>query len=286
MFAIIFLSGCGTAVQTDNSANGSAENTAVPNTSGTSESTAGVLRVYCFAAGKADAILLYTDESAVLIDTGESGFGKEIAAKLEQLGISCLDYLIVTHFDQDHVGGAAKVLKSFPVKQVLQSDYPKDSDEYNNYVDALERASLTPTTVQETMTFSLDGVSYTVDPPKQETYSDQASNNSSLIISVGYGTRRFLFAGDAADARLQEFLAERNGSYDFLKVPYHGNYLQTLPAFFASVCPAYAVITCSEDEPEDDATMAALADTEVFLTRIAPVLAESDGTSLTVQYTD
>jgi competence protein ComEC len=194
--------------------------------------------------------------------------------------------LIVTHFDQDHVGGAAKVLKSFPVKQVLQSDYPKDSDEYNNYVDALERASLTPTTVQETMTFSLDGVSYTVDPPKQETYSDQASNNSSLIISVGYGTRRFLFAGDAADARLQEFLAERNGSYDFLKVPYHGNYLQTLPAFFASVCPAYAVITCSEDEPEDDATMAALADTEVFLTRIAPVLAESDGTSLTVQYTD
>ena len=120
-----------------------------------------------------------------------------------------------------HVGGAAKVLKSFPVKQVLQSDYPKDSDEYSNYVDALEQASLTPTTVRETMTFSLDGVSYTVDPPKQETYSDQASNNSSLIISVEYGTRRFLFAGDAADARLQEFLAEDNGSYDFLKVPYH-----------------------------------------------------------------
>ena len=281
-----FLSGCGTAVQTDNSATGSAESTAVSNTAGTSESTAGVLHVYCFAAGKADAILLYTDESAVLIDTGESGFGKEIVDKLEQLGISSLDYLIVTHFDQDHVGGAAKVLKSFPVKQVLQSDYPKDSDEYNNYVDALEQVSLTPTTVRETMTFSLDGVSYTVDPPKQETYSDQASNNSSLIISVEYGTRRFLFAGDAADARLQEFLAEGNGSYDFLKVPYHGNYLQTLPAFFASVCPAYAVITCSEDEPEDDATMETLADTEVFLTRIAPVLAESDGTSLTVQYTD
>ena len=32
--------------------------------------------------------------------------------------------------------------------------------------------------------------------------------------------------------------------------------------------------------------MEALADTEVFLTRVAPVLAESDGTSLTVQYTD
>jgi len=286
--AIIFLSSCGTAVPEDSSSSKGSESTAGSATVGASESTAGILHVYCFAAGKADAILLYTDKSAVLIDTGDSGFGKKIVDALEQRGISSLDYLILTHFDQDHVGGAAKVLNSIRVKQVLQSDCLKDSSEYEKTVDALKQAGLTPVTVRETTAFTLDSVTYTVDPPKQETYSVQASNNSSLIISAVYGERRFLFAGDAADARLQEFVAEDNGSYDFLKVPYHGSYQQTLPAFFTAVRPAYAVITCSNDEPEDDATMKALADTgtEVFLTRIAPVLAESDGTSLTVQYAD
>ena len=42
------------------------------------ENSISELKVYCFQAGKADAFLLYTENSAVLIDTGESGFGKTI----------------------------------------------------------------------------------------------------------------------------------------------------------------------------------------------------------------
>ena len=38
--------------------------------------------VYFFAAEKADAILLTTEKSAVLIDCGEKGFGQTILEKL------------------------------------------------------------------------------------------------------------------------------------------------------------------------------------------------------------
>ncbi len=137
------------------------------------------LEVYCFSAGKADAFLLTTAESAVLIDAGERGFGREILAYLEEKGVEKLDCLIVTHFDQDHVGGAAKVLNSIPVAQVLQSDHPKDSTEYEKYVKALGSAGLEAVTVTETLSFTLDGVRYTVDPPRQADYREDDSNNSS-----------------------------------------------------------------------------------------------------------
>ena len=65
------------------------------------------LEVTVLDAGKADAILLTTPDSAVLIDCGEKGFGDEILGELAARGIGRLDVLIVTHFDQDHVGGAA-----------------------------------------------------------------------------------------------------------------------------------------------------------------------------------
>lgn len=281
---LCFLCGCGAAGEAGKSAAGSAAASSGAETS----ASGGTLRVYCFSAGKADAILLYTGTSAVLIDTGESGFGREITAYLAQQGISRLDYLIVTHFDQDHVGGAARVLKSVAVGQVLQSDCPKDSDEYAKYTAALEKLGMTALTVRDTLTFTLDGAAYTVYPPQQTTYAESASNNSSLIVSVQYGEKRFLFAGDAETARLKEFLSEDVGSFDFLKVPYHGHWQELLPDLIASVNPAYAVITSSDEEPEDERTTAALksAGAEVYLTRSAPVLAVCSGTSLEVSYAD
>lgn len=245
----------------------------------------GTFRVYSFQAGKADAALLWTENGAVLIDSGLAGFGKEITAFLEEQGIQKLDCLILTHFDKDHIGGAAKVLKSVEVDRVLQSDCPKDSDEYSKYLAALDSAGLTAETVEKQINFTLDGVSYTVDPPQQTTYDQDESNNSSLIVSAQYGEKRFLFAGDAEDARLAEFLAEDSGTYDYLKVPYHGHWQDGLTAFLNAVKPAFAVITSSDEEPEDARTVTLLKDlgAQVFLTRESPVLAACDGTTLTVE---
>ena len=87
------------------------------------------LTVHFFDAGKADAILLTTPDSTLLIDAGERGFGKTILAYLEEQGIERIDYLIVTHFDKDHVGGMARVINNIAVGTVLQSNQPKDSEE-------------------------------------------------------------------------------------------------------------------------------------------------------------
>jgi len=242
------------------------------------------LDVHFFDAGKADAILLTTVDSAVLIDAGEKGFGKTILAYLEQQGVEKLDYLIVTHFDKDHVGGAAKVINNIAVDTVLQSNSPKDSDEYEKYVKALTNAGIEPVTVRETLTFILDGAAYTVDPPAQETYADDPSNNSSLIVSVVNGADRFLFTGDAQTARLAEFLDGGVSEVDVLKLPHHGQDEPLLDALLDATRPAYAVITSSDEEPESDATVAALerAGATVLLTRKSAVTLRSGGNGVQV----
>ncbi len=243
------------------------------------------LELHFFDAGAADAILLTTENSAVLIDTGEKGFGKTILAYLEEKRIEQIDYLIITHFDKDHVGGAAKVLNSIPVGKVLQSNQPKDSDEYENYVEALVNAGGNPVTVRETYVFTVDGVSYTVDPPRQTEYDEDSSNNSSLIVSVQHGKNRFLFAGDAQTLRLSEFLDTNTTSFDVLKLPHHGRDEPLLDDLLASTKPTYAVITSSEEEPESDTVVGALekAGIRVLLTRNQSVTLYSDGNIISIK---
>ena len=246
------------------------------------------LEIYCFQAGKADAFLLTTGSSAVLIDTGETKLGSELLSHLAEAGIDRLDCLLITHFDKDHVGGAAAVLAGIPVDRVLQSNCPKDSDEYAAYTAALAEAGLSPVTVTETYAFTLDGVCYTVDPPRKDDYEDSDSNNSSLIVTVENGKNRLLFSGDAETERLAEFIAYSGRSCDFLKVPYHGHAQEGLAELIASVKPAVAVITSSEKEPEDEETLELLeeAGAEVYLTRVAPVRIVSDGETITAEYAE
>ncbi|MBQ9617818.1 MAG: MBL fold metallo-hydrolase, partial [Oscillibacter sp.] len=245
------------------------------------------LTVVCFQAGKADTFLLITPNSTVLIDCGEKGFGRTILAELEARGIEQLDCMIITHFDQDHVGGAARIINNFPVSRILQSNSPKDSEEYEKYVKAVKSAGIEPETVRENLSFVLDGVSYAVNPPRKSNYNSDDSNNSSLIISVENGQNRLLFTGDAEDERLEEFLASGDcGTCDFLKMPHHGRWHEALLLLVEATSPRYALITSSDEEPEDEETLELLetSGVETLLTRTGQVLVHSDGTTLTAEY--
>ena len=244
------------------------------------------LTVYCFKAGKADAQLIYGDDWAVLIECGEKGFGKEIVAYMDENGIGKLDYLIITHFDKDHVGGAAKVLKECEVGAVLQSNCPKDSDEYDNYLDALKDTGITAQTIRERMSFTLGSAVFTIDPPDLEEYKKDPSNNSSLITEVTLGKIDMLFAGDVETDRLNEYTARNDKTFRFVKVPYHGHWQKGLKPFAEKIKADIAVMTVSDKEPEDKETVDLFEKNgaEVFVTRTAGVTVRCDGENIAASY--
>ena len=238
----------------------------------------GEVLLHCFSLGKADSFAIVTGEGTVLIDCGESGQGDIILEWLKQQGIDRIDTLIITHFDKDHVGGAAKVLRSCEVGAVLQSNSPKESDEYDNYLEELKNKDITPQTVREELSFTLGDAEFTVDPPKQEVYEKSPSNNSSLITEVSLGEVDMLFAGDAENDRLAEFTASNDKTYRFVKVPYHGHWQKQLKPFAEEIKADIAVITSSEDEPEDKETVDLFkkCGAEIFLTKTDSVIVKCD----------
>ncbi len=252
---------------------------------GCSPEPAPKLTVYGFPVGAADAFLITTENSAVLIDCASKGDGKQIVNELKNRGIDRLDCLIVSHFDKDHIGGAKKVIGTVPADHVFQPAYAKEAEGYANYVAALSDAGIEAETVTEDLYFELDGVEYWINPPAGG-YRSNESNNASLIVSVTNGKDRLLFMGDAESERIAEFLDLNPGPYDVMKVPHHGRKCKMSSALIDSLKPAVAVITSSAAEPEDEKVVNWLkqAGAEVYFTRAGAVVIESTGSGVRAYY--
>ena len=129
-----------------------------------------------------------------------------------------------------------------------------------------------------------DDIACTVYASERDNYGRDEENDFSLVMYMQHGENTFLFTGDAEDPRQQEIMALGLGKVDFLKFPYHGNYLSTTENFLNSVKPKYAVICCSNQEYADPSTVQTLKDRGVaaYFTPDGTVTAVSDGKSITV----
>ena len=206
------------------------------------------LKVTFLDVGKADAIVLQSENSTVVIDCGEKGDGKKISSILEESGTTVIDYLIITHFDKDHVGGAPKVLKTFDVRNVLTPDYEGNVSEYDKFAETIDGRGITPIKLKEDITFTLDDVDYTVYAPKKDFYGDgdSAENNFSLVTKAVHHNNTLLFTGDAMEERLDEIMDI--GKCTLLKVPYHGRKLDNLGDFLKATEPKCAVVCTDSNE--------------------------------------
>lgn len=235
------------------------------------------ISVTFFDIKKADCILIELQEKAVMIDTGLNKNGEEICKKLEEKGIEELEYLILTHPDKDHIGGADIILKQIPVKNLLETDLEIDSGEYQEYQAAAQENGVVPLPVKEELNFILDGAEFSVYPPMKSLYNGE--NDYSLVIKLNYGNTGFLFSGDAEKIRLQELLTQiPDLQSTLLKVPHHGVLEDNSKLFFQKVKPSYAVITASKKtEYKEAARLLEEQGVKIFMTYEGEVEAVSDG---------
>lgn len=238
------------------------------------------LKITFFNVGKGDAILIETENISMLIDAGYDDTAGVILDYLDQQEKSSLDYMVITHFDKDHVGGVDRVLEAVTVERILQPDYESDGGQYQEYQEMIKAENQQPELVTDTLKLSFDGVECLIYPPQQQAYEEE-DNDFSLVISMTYGQQRFLFAGDCEKERLEELLSqtEFDLKHDLLKVPHHGRKEKNSEEFLQAVSPEAAIITCSEEEPGDDKVRKILKQTgaQIFLTSEGTVTCFSDG---------
>ena len=235
----------------------------------------GNLKLVFPSIGKADCAVLYGDGVCAVIDCGNKGNGKDIADLARSMGAEKIDVLFITHFDKDHIGGAAKLLTSIEVSKIIEPVYD-DSEvtisEYAAYRLALESACAAGSELvkqKEDTSFTLGSVEFSVWCAGAD-YEKNRDNNSSLVIKVKAYGKTMLFAGDIEKQRIDDMLgASYDLKCDLLKMPHHGEYNKSTGKFVRSCAPVYAVITSSDAEPESEETLSALKSAGVitYLTR-------------------
>lgn len=241
-------------------------------------------KVYFFNAGKADAILISKNNKYILIDTGEESLSNDILSYFKTNNITKLEYLIITHFDKDHVGSASSIIDNIEIGEVLQSNSPKESEYYTNYLNSLANKSITPKTVTGNYNLTFEDLNIIVNGP-ETTYQNSESNNSSLIVSITYGNNKFLFMGDSENARIKDFISTNNETYDFIKIPYHGNYLKRLDDLLEETNPKYGVMTCSQNEGCEKETLAILNNYNIkyYMTKNGSISVLSNGKNIQIK---
>lgn len=247
------------------------------------------LTVQFFDMGKADAMLITTPSDArILIDAGTNKGGKKLAERFARDGIDSIDLMIITHFDKDHVGGADKVLEAVPVARVVIPQYAKESKQYAQFRQALAQSSKTQVDIlsaKSEKTFEFGDTLLRITAAQETDYGADEENDFSLATYLTYGETKFLFPGDAEDARQTELLRAGDIACDVLKVPYHGRAVDVSTAFLTACHPKIAFITDSDDDPADALIVSLLEDmgTDVYSARNGDLTVVSDGIRVQVQ---
>lgn len=232
--------------------------------------------------GKADCILITIDDKSVMIDTGLNSTKKEVVSELKERKIDELDYLILTHMDKDHIGGADAVLDNIKIDNLIQADYVKESKQYEQYTNSLKENNIEPVLLHGNINTEINGAEINIYSAKKNTYSQ--SNDYSIIVGITYGSYNFLFAGDAEEERLAEFISMNDKKYDVVKIPHHGRINSLSEEFLKSINTSYSIITCSEDDRPDDEMLNLLEKYKVktLLTSNGEITIEMDGNVISI----
>lgn len=210
------------------------------------------LRIFFIDVGQGDSSLIITPKNKViLIDGGGSpnenyDVGKStLVPYLLDRGITKVDYMMISHFDNDHVGGLMYVLKSLKVKNILISKQFKESKEYKEFIELVNKKKTRIITVKQGDVIKIErDINFNILCPTPKLEFDDLNNNS-IVAKMTYKSFSILFTGDIEKEAENKMLKKYNQATlksTVLKIAHHGSKTSTIQEFINIVNPKITLI--------------------------------------------
>ncbi len=238
--------------KTDSDINGTGTESANSGTESEPEAKA-LLKIHFLDVGQGACALIESDGHYMLIDGGGRDSSSFTVSYLAQLGIEKFDYMVATHFDEDHIAGLIGVFNKFAVETVLEPSYETDTSIYKSFKEAENNSKAKVIIPEPGEEYTLGDAKFTVLAPKKpEKDTDQETaaeglkeNNQSICILLKNGDNKVLFTGDAEQEE-EQYLVDsgRDIRADVYMVGHHGSGSSTSELLLDAVQPEYAVISC------------------------------------------
>lgn len=153
---------------------------------------------------------------------------------LKSVGIRKLDYIILTHFDQDHMGSLEEIVDEIQVEHILYSKYED--------IKKISHLSIDKRGVKSQDSFTLSETNFQVLGPIQQA---KDANSNSIVIRLEAKEFRFLFTGDMSSVEEEDLINEygKELKSDVLKVGHHGSSTSSSLDFLRLVRPEFSIIS-------------------------------------------
>lgn len=209
------------------------------------------LKVVFFDVGQGDAILVSQGSNQVLIDSGKSG-----QVILEKLGKYVpfwdrkIEAVILTHPDQDHIGGFADVFKSYQVETVLKTNAESESKTFEVLKEYIsnEKSEVVEAKGGISLSFPNGSKMEIVYPSFSVSGKSDDTNSSSVVCLLENGQDKFIFTGDiSGEKELSLIGSELVSNSRVLKVSHHGSKYSTTEDFLKKISPQDAIVSVGKN---------------------------------------
>ena len=213
----------------------------------------GRLHVSFLDVGQGDAAFVRLPHGAtLLVDAGglvgASTFDigdRVVAPVLRAAGVRRLDYLVLTHGDPDHIGGAGAIVEEFRPRQIWEGiPVPRFEPLKILHAAALDRG-LMWTNVLAGHHVLVDEVDVSVLHPSPADWERQkVRNDDSIVLELRWRDVSFVLTGDigkAVERQLPGHFAP--APLRIVKVPHHGSLTSSTPEFLRALHPSLAVFS-------------------------------------------
>jgi competence protein ComEC len=254
------------------------------------------LEIYAIDVEGGQATLLVAPGGqSLLIDTGFPGFnhrdGDRIAAAAKAAGVKKIDYLLITHFHQDHVGGVQGLAKHLPILHFVDHGAQTETNKnaqilFNEYKAFRDKGQ--HTVVKPGDTIPIKGLDVQVlssagsviasplagagEPTPdcagyQRPEADTGENGQSVGVLITFGAFRMLDMGDLTADHEYDLVCPNNkiGTVDLFLVSHHGTNTSNSLPFIHAISPRVALMNNGPTKGGDPGVWQTIRDTRGLL---------------------
>lgn len=209
--------------------------------------------------GQGDSVLIKQPfgREVYLIDTGGvMNFGQEawemrrktydpgqdiVVPLLKSKGIRKIDKLILTHDDQDHIGGGVAILQAIQVDEILVPEALKEGFSETAVANLAKKQGIPLVYGKMGQAWRAGGDTFRILHPSKY---EEDSNESSLVLMAEINHVRWLFTGDVGEIGEREIIKRyQKLRVDVLKVGHHGSKTSSSEAFLEATHARVAIIS-------------------------------------------